>query len=76
MTERIWERHWTEQDRQAMSSSGYAAPVGFGARPALMIVDISYNFCGETPEPLLESMSQRNQVSVLVPLRDLKVLAQ
>jgi nicotinamidase-related amidase len=56
MSERIWERHWTEQDRLAMRSSGYASPMGFGERPALMIVDVSYNFCGEKPEPLLESI--------------------
>jgi maleamate amidohydrolase len=56
MTERIWERHWTEQDRQAMRDSGYSNPVGFGKRPALLIVDVSYNFCGEKSEPLLDSI--------------------
>jgi maleamate amidohydrolase len=56
MTERIWEKYWTEQDRQAMRDSGYSNPVGFGQRPAILIVDVSYNFCGEKPEPLLKSI--------------------
>lgn len=56
MSKRIWEQYWTEQDRAAMAASGYANPVGFGKRPALMIVDVSYNFCGDRPEPLLESI--------------------
>ncbi len=39
-----------------MAAAGYANVVGFGDRPALMIVDVSYNFCGEKSEPLLESI--------------------
>ena len=56
MASRVWERYWTEQDRKAMQTSGYSNPVGFGERPALIIVDVSYNFCGERSEPLLESI--------------------
>jgi maleamate amidohydrolase len=56
MSARIWEQYWTAQDRDAMQNSGYSNPVGFGARPALMIVDVSTNFCGEKSEPLLESI--------------------
>lgn len=56
MTARIWEQYWTAKDREAMQASGYANPMGFGSRPALMIVDASYNFCGEKSEPLLESI--------------------
>lgn len=58
MTQRIWERYWTEQDRQAMQDSGYSNPVGFGKRPAVLIIDVSYNFCGEKSEPLLESIKK------------------
>ncbi len=56
MTSRIWKRYWTEQDRAAMQQSGYANPVGFGQRPALMIVGVSYNVCGDKLEPLLDSI--------------------
>lgn len=56
MVRRIWDRFLTPRDREAFAASGYAAPMGFGARPALMIIDVSYNFCGERPEPLLQSI--------------------
>jgi nicotinamidase-related amidase len=56
MTQRIWDPLLTARDREVFAASGYAAPVGFGARPALMIVDVSYNFCGDRPEPILRSI--------------------
>jgi maleamate amidohydrolase len=31
---------------------------GFGERPALLIIDVSYNFCGDRPEPILESITR------------------
>lgn len=58
MTERIWDRFLTRRDREVFAASGYAAPMGFGARPALFIVDVSYNFCGDKPEPLLKSIER------------------
>ena len=58
MTQRIWDPFLTARDREVFAASGYAAPVGFGKRPALMIVDVSYNFCGDRPEPLLESIKK------------------
>lgn len=58
MSQRIWDRFLTPRDREAFAASGYAAPMGFGERPALMIVDVSYNFCGDKPEPLLQSIAK------------------
>lgn len=58
MPERIWDRFLTARDREVFAASGYAAPMGFGQRPALMIVDVSYNFCGDKPEPLLQSIAR------------------
>jgi nicotinamidase-related amidase len=56
MEKRIWDRHLTERDKQVIAASGYASRAGFGKRPALMIVDVSYNFLGDKPEPILESI--------------------
>jgi maleamate amidohydrolase len=56
MTKRIWEKFLTARDCEVFEASGYAAPMGFGQRPALMIVDVSYNFCGRAPEPILTSI--------------------
>lgn len=55
---KIWDAFLTERDRQAFAASGYAGRMGFGDRPGLMIVDVSYNFCGDKPEPLLESIKR------------------
>jgi len=55
---KIWDRFLTERDQRVLATSGYGAVMGFGQRPALLIVDVSYNFCGERPEPILESVKQ------------------
>jgi maleamate amidohydrolase len=56
MSEPIWSNYLSPRDRQVLERSGYGARMGFGRRPALMIVDVSYNFCGEAPAPILESI--------------------
>jgi maleamate amidohydrolase len=52
-----WDRFLTEQDRLVYEASGYGAHAGFGSRPALLVVDVSYSFCGEPGVPLLESIT-------------------
>jgi len=49
MTERIWDEFLTEKDRKVFDQSGYGRRVGFGARPALFIIDVQYNFTGDDP---------------------------
>ena len=56
MTEKVWDQFLTERDRAVFAASGYGAHAGFGKRPALLVVDVSYAFCGEKPEPILESI--------------------
>ena len=51
MTEKVWDQFLTERDRAVFAASGYGAHAGFGKRPALLVVDVSYAFCGEKPEP-------------------------
>ena len=59
MAERIWDRFLTEEDRQVLAASGYGARAGFGKRPALLVVDVNYAFCGDVPEePLLQSIKR------------------
>lgn len=45
-----------ERDRQVMALSGYGATMGLGQRPALLVVDATYGFCGDRPQPILESI--------------------
>jgi maleamate amidohydrolase len=58
MTERIWDKFLTEEDKTVFAASGYGAPGGFGKRPAILVIDVSYNFCGDRPEPILESIKR------------------
>ncbi len=56
MTERIWDKFLTERDKAVFEASGYGAQGGFGKRPALLVVDVNYNFTGDRPEPILDSI--------------------
>jgi len=58
MSEPIWNKFLTERDKAVFATSGYGARQGFGKRPALLIVDVNWAFCGEKPEPILESIKK------------------
>jgi len=58
MSEPIWNRFLTERDKAVFKASGYGARGGFGKRPALLIVDVNWAFCGDRPEPILESIKR------------------
>lgn len=46
----------SSEDREIIERSGYGAHMGYGKRPALLVVDATYGFCGDRPEPVLESI--------------------
>ena len=56
MAERIWDKFLTERDKAVFEASGYGVQGGFGERPALLVVDVNYNFTGDRPEPILDSI--------------------
>ena len=58
MSEPIWNKFLTERDKAVFGTSGYGARGGFGKRPALFIIDVQYNFCGDKPEDILEGLKQ------------------
>jgi maleamate amidohydrolase len=58
MTEPIWNKFLTERDKAVFATSGYGARQGFGKRPALLVIDVNYAFCGDRPEPILESIKK------------------
>src|SRR3989442_8421990 len=58
MTEPIWNRFLTERDKAVFAAAGYGARAGFGQRPALLVIDVNYNFCGDRREPILESIKR------------------
>ena len=57
MTERIWDKFLTKRDKAVFAAGGFGARAGFGKRPALLVIDVNWAFCGERPEPILESIN-------------------
>jgi maleamate amidohydrolase len=58
MSEPIWNQFLTERDKAVFGSSGYGARAGFGKRPALLVIDVNYAFCGDKREPILDSIKK------------------
>ena len=58
MSEPVWNKFLTERDKAVFTTSGYGARQGFGKRPALLIIDVNWAFCGDKPEPILESIKK------------------
>jgi nicotinamidase-related amidase len=55
MSERIWDRLLSEQDRAHLSLSP-RKHVGLGTKPALLLIDLYRWVFGDKPEPLLEAI--------------------
>jgi nicotinamidase-related amidase len=58
MSEPIWNKFLTERDKEVFAAAGYGAKSGFGKRPALLVIDVSYAFTGDRPEPIMESIKR------------------
>lgn len=56
--ERIWDKFLTDRDKAVIEAAGFGARAGYGARPALIIVDVTYGFTGDRPEPILDSIKR------------------
>jgi nicotinamidase-related amidase len=56
--EPIWSQFLTPRDRAVFATAGFGARMGFGKRPALVVIDVNYDFCGDRPEPILESIKR------------------
>lgn len=55
----VWDDVITERDKLVYKASGYGeGQIGFGQKPALVIIDVTYNFVGDKPEPILESIKR------------------
>jgi maleamate amidohydrolase len=57
---RVWDRFLTERDKKVLGAAGYGTRAGYGKRPALLIIDVTYGFTGDRPEPILESIKRWN----------------
>jgi maleamate amidohydrolase len=61
MSTRSWDSFLTERDKQVFAAAGFGKRQGFGKRPALLIVDVNYAFCGDKREPVLDSIKRWRQ---------------
>ena len=58
MTEPVWNKFLTERDKQVFGDAGYGQRAGFGERPVILVIDVNYNFTGDKPEPILDSIKR------------------
>ncbi len=54
----VWDDFLTPMDHKVYEAAGYTLKGDLGERPAVMVVDIVYNFVGDKPEPILESIKK------------------
>ena len=54
----VWDDVLPEIDRRVFERAGWGKEVGFGERPVLLVVDVIYNFVGDRPEPILDSIER------------------
>jgi nicotinamidase-related amidase len=58
MEERVWDAFLTARDKEVFAAAGYGQRAGFGQRPAILVIDVNYNFTGDHPEPILDSIQR------------------
>src|SRR6266851_3856906 len=58
MPARIWDQFLTDRDKQTFGGAGYGRRAGFGQRPVVLVIDVNYNFVGDRPEPIGESIKR------------------
>lgn len=54
----IWDQYLTDDDRKICDVSGFGRRQGFGPTVALLVIDVTVNFCGDRRVPLLRSVRQ------------------
>jgi maleamate amidohydrolase len=58
MNEPIWHPFLTDRDVEVFAASGYGSSQSLGERPVLMVIDITADFVGDRPEPILDSIKR------------------
>jgi maleamate amidohydrolase len=54
----IWDDAITERDKLVLKACGYGRVRGLGKRPAMLVIDMNYNWVGDRREPVLESIKR------------------
>lgn len=53
---RDWEQFVPESDRDIYALAGFRERVGFGERPAILVIDVQYRTAGDRPAPIREAI--------------------
>jgi maleamate amidohydrolase len=53
-----WTGLISEDELEVYRQAGYQKSFGLGERPALLIIDVEYNFTGDVDEPILDSIAK------------------
>jgi nicotinamidase-related amidase len=54
----IWNDVIPAEDRRIYEIGGWGRRMGFGMNPAVLVVDVNYDFVGDEPKPILESIER------------------
>jgi nicotinamidase-related amidase len=54
----VWDDVISETERKIYEIGGWGKRMGFGKRPAVLVIDVNYDFVGDKPEPILESIKR------------------
>ena len=55
---RVWDDIITERDREVYELGEFGKSIELGRRPSVLIIDVTYEFVGDKPEPILESIKK------------------
>ena len=55
---RPWDDIIPQQELEIYQRAGFGKPVGFGERPALLVIDVQYRTVGNPPMPIEEAIAQ------------------
>jgi maleamate amidohydrolase len=55
---RVWDTILTAQDKSVYEAAGFGKIMELGKRPAILVIDVTYEFVGDKPEPILESIKK------------------
>lgn len=54
----IWDDVIPAEERRIYEIGGWGKRMGFGSNPAVLVVDVNYDFVGDEPKPILESIKR------------------
>ena len=54
---REWEQFIPESDRDIYALAGFRERVGFGTKPAVLVIDVQYRTTGDRPAPIREAIT-------------------